>query len=201
MKPTELNLGPDVICHLLPHRRPFLMVDRVVAYTPGDRPTLTASKYISANEPVFEGHFPGLALWPGAYTVEGMGQTGNLLQVLHNLLLGVKKAGKDPAEVLVALRNMELGATFSPGYRPLTSAWMLELLASPDFPSRTGLIAAVNVKLLAPVFAGQRLDYQVTLTHVVDGSHRWEVEANVDGQLAAKGTLTSTSNLPVPMRR
>jgi 3-hydroxyacyl-[acyl-carrier-protein] dehydratase len=200
MDAVVLNLGPDVIAELLPHRRPFVLVDRIVDYTGGDKPTLTAQRYISANEPIFEGHFPGLHLWPGAYTVEGLGQTGNLLQMVHALRGFYERDGKGGDAFFAALRNMELGFTMGAGFKPEVSRGLLEMLHSPDFPPRAGLFAAVNVKLLAPVFAGQRLDYTVTQTHVLDGTFRWEVEASVNGQLAAKGTMTATSNIPIPVR-
>ena len=60
---------------LIPHRRPLIMVDRVRGFELGERPTLWASRNISSNEPVFDGHFPGLHLWPGIYTQEGLGQS------------------------------------------------------------------------------------------------------------------------------
>lgn len=200
MKPLELKLGPDVIERLLPHRRPFLMVDRIVAFEPGDKPTLHAQRYVSANEAVFEGHFPGLHLWPGAFTVEGMGQTGNLVKILHDLSRGFTAELGGPDALFAALRNMELGYTLSAGYRPELSQGLLGVLARPDLPSRVGLFAQVNVKLLHPVFAGQRLDYTATMTHVVDNTVRWEVEAQVDGLIVAKGTLSAMSGLRLPAR-
>ena len=79
---TKLALGADVVQMLLPHRRPFLLVDAIDAIVLGPRPMLCAHKMVSANEPVFEGHFPGLSLWPGVYTIEGLGQTTNLLNLI-----------------------------------------------------------------------------------------------------------------------
>src|SRR5262245_17504163 len=157
-KLTPLALGPDVVTRLLPHRRPFLMVDSIEGYARAPRPTLCAARMISANEPVFEGHFPGLHLWPGVYTIEGMGQSSNLLHIVWMLQRGWEEGGDDPADVLAALRNLELGYQLSPGYRPEVSARLLAVLADPGLPSRMGMSAAVDVKLLHPVFAGQRLD-------------------------------------------
>jgi len=59
-----------------------------------------------------------------------------------------------------------------------------------DGPAQTALLAAVNVKLLRPARAGDRLDYLVAHTHQVDALHRFEVEAAVGGQAVASGTLT-----------
>src|SRR5262249_30324140 len=78
----NLSLGPDTIQRLPPHGRPFLMVDTVEGYERAPHPTLLAARHVSANEPVFEGHFPGLHLWPGVYTIEGLGQSANLLLVI-----------------------------------------------------------------------------------------------------------------------
>ena len=84
---TKLSLGADAVMMLLPHRRPFLFLDGVEAFERAPRPTLTGHKQVSVNEPVFEGHFPGLSLWPGVYTIEGMGQCVNALLVVLAALL------------------------------------------------------------------------------------------------------------------
>ena len=52
---TKLALGADVVQMLLPHRRPFLLVDGIDAIVLSPRPMLRAHKMVSANEPVFEG--------------------------------------------------------------------------------------------------------------------------------------------------
>lgn len=67
----------DEICRLLPHRQPLLLVDRVIGYKVGD--SLLALKAISAQEPVFAGHFPGNPIFPGVYIVEGLAQASALL--------------------------------------------------------------------------------------------------------------------------
>jgi 3-hydroxyacyl-[acyl-carrier-protein] dehydratase len=195
---VELGLGPDVIQRLIPHRRPFLMVDTVDAYEGGPRPTLVASRHVSANEPVFEGHFPGLHLWPGVHTIEGMGQSCNLLHIVDSLAHGWAESGDDPLELFAALRNLELGYKLAPGYRPEVSARLSSVLADPALPSRMGMSAAVDVKLLAPVFAGQRIDYTVVQTHLVEAMIRFEVRAAVGGRLVAKGVMTSTRGVRFP---
>lgn len=62
---------------LLPHRYPFLMVDRVLEIVPGK--SLTAIKNVTANEPQFPGHFPGRAIMPGVLMVEAMAQAAGIL--------------------------------------------------------------------------------------------------------------------------
>lgn len=200
--PTALNLGPDVVALLLPHRRPFLMVDAIEAYEPAPQPTLHAVRNISANEPIFEGHFPGLSLWPGVYTIEGLGQSANLLHVLWTIQERWKEQGRDPAEPLAALRNLELGFRLQPGYRAAQSAELLGgLSAGGGSHARIGLAAAIDVKLLQPVFAGQRLEYRVVQTHVLEDAVRFQVEAQVAGKTVAKGVLTGTRNVPLPPSR
>jgi hypothetical protein len=56
----------------------------------------------------------------------------------------------------------------------------------------------VEIKLQAPVFAGQRLEYQVTRTRVFDDLVRFEVEAEADGRRVASGVLTGAQNIPQP---
>ena len=199
-KNTSFLFGPDVIRHLLPHRRPFLMVDNVHSYERGQTPSLTASRHISANESVFEGHFPGLHLWPGVYTIEGLGQTSNLLQIIWSIQNICEERGIDPELVIAALVNLQRGYEMKPGYRADASTPLIEALRFHDTDarasSRIGMAAAVDIKLLQPVYAGQRLDYRVVQTHLLDGLVRFDVQAQVDGQVVARGTMTSTLGIP-----
>ncbi len=61
----------------LPHRYPFLLIDKVLAYTPGQ--SLTALKNVTYNEPFFQGHFPQRPVMPGVLIVEAMAQATGLL--------------------------------------------------------------------------------------------------------------------------
>jgi beta-hydroxyacyl-ACP dehydratase FabZ len=65
------------IMDLLPHRYPFLLVDRVVEYEPGVR--IVGLKNVTINEPFFAGHFPGHPVMPGVLIVEALAQTGGIL--------------------------------------------------------------------------------------------------------------------------
>jgi 3-hydroxyacyl-[acyl-carrier-protein] dehydratase len=62
---------------LIPHRYPFLLVDRVVEMEPGQR--IVAIKNVSANEWFFQGHFPGYQIMPGVLIVEALAQAGAVL--------------------------------------------------------------------------------------------------------------------------
>jgi len=66
---------------VIPHRYPILLVDQVLKIEPGQR--IVAIKNVTAEEEIFKGHFPGHAVLPGVYLVEGMAQTGGIL-LLHD---------------------------------------------------------------------------------------------------------------------
>jgi 3-hydroxyacyl-[acyl-carrier-protein] dehydratase len=61
----------------LPHRYPFMLIDRVLDYVPGEY--LTAVKNITYNEPQFTGHFPERPIMPGVLLIEAMAQTAGIL--------------------------------------------------------------------------------------------------------------------------
>lgn len=67
----------EEIQELLPHRYPFLLVDRIIDYVPGKK--AVGIKNVSFNEPQFQGHFPGRSLMPGVLIVEAMAQVGGVV--------------------------------------------------------------------------------------------------------------------------
>jgi 3-hydroxyacyl-[acyl-carrier-protein] dehydratase len=74
--PSPVVLDVEAIQRLLPHRPPFLLVDRVVLLEPGRR--LVAWKSVTMNEPFFVGHFPGRPVMPGVLILEALAQAGAL---------------------------------------------------------------------------------------------------------------------------
>ena len=74
---VDVVLNSEQIAGLLPHRYPFALVDRVIAYKPGV--SAVAIKNITINEPQFQGHFPDRPLMPGVLIVEAMAQVGGLI--------------------------------------------------------------------------------------------------------------------------
>jgi beta-hydroxyacyl-ACP dehydratase FabZ len=72
---TENDIGK--ILESLPHRYPFLMVDRVLEIVKDEK--IVALKNVSINEPFFQGHFPQTPIMPGVLIVEAMGQAGGIL--------------------------------------------------------------------------------------------------------------------------
>lgn len=73
----DLPLNYQDITKLLPHRYPFLMIDRVIEIETEKR--IVALKNVTANEPFFQGHFPGMPIMPGVLIVEAMAQAGGIL--------------------------------------------------------------------------------------------------------------------------
>ena len=67
----------DELLKILPHRYPFLMIDKVIKWD--KKKSLQAIKNISINEPYFQGHFPGKPIFPGVLILESMAQAGSLI--------------------------------------------------------------------------------------------------------------------------
>jgi 3-hydroxyacyl-[acyl-carrier-protein] dehydratase len=72
------------ILDALPHRYPFLMIDRIIAMN-SDQSAI-GIKNVTFNEPQFQGHFPGQPVFPGVLMIEGMAQTAGVLCVLSNVV-------------------------------------------------------------------------------------------------------------------
>jgi beta-hydroxyacyl-ACP dehydratase FabZ len=81
-RPASLYIMPTVldsqaIQELLPHRYPFLLVDRIIELVPRER--IVGIKQVSINEPFFQGHFPGAPVMPGVLVIEALAQVGAVL--------------------------------------------------------------------------------------------------------------------------
>jgi beta-hydroxyacyl-ACP dehydratase FabZ len=72
---TEYDI--QKIMEILPHRYPFLLIDRIIDLVPGEK--VTALKNVTINEPFFQGHFPGQPVMPGVLIIEAMAQAGGVL--------------------------------------------------------------------------------------------------------------------------
>lgn len=73
----RMKFNIQEILEFLPHRYPFLLIDRIVEFEPGKR--LVAIKNVTINEPFFQGHFPGYPIMPGVLVIEAMAQAGGVI--------------------------------------------------------------------------------------------------------------------------
>lgn len=109
---TSFDTPLDVreIMRLIPHRYPFLLVDRVVASEPGT--SLDAYKQVTVNEPFFQGHFPGDPVMPGVLIIEALAQAGCLLSQLS-----FDGAGERPLYYLAGVDDARFKQPVRPGDR------------------------------------------------------------------------------------
>ena len=71
------NYDITSIMEYLPHRYPFILIDRVIEFVPGTK--VLALKNVTINEPFFQGHFPGKPIMPGVLIIEALGQAGGIM--------------------------------------------------------------------------------------------------------------------------
>lgn len=82
-KPDQMNeLDVNAIMKMIPHRYPFLLIDRIVDIVPGE--SAVGVKGVTVSEPHFQGHFPQRPIMPGVLIIEAMAQTAGVL-VVHSL--------------------------------------------------------------------------------------------------------------------
>ncbi len=105
-----LPVTVEQIKQLLPHRFPFLLVDRVIELVPDTR--VVAVKNVTVNEPCFQGHFPGHSVMPGVLIIEAMAQAAGLLTQLSNRMRG--NTGS-PLFYLAKVDNARFNAIVTPG--------------------------------------------------------------------------------------
>ncbi len=126
------------IQQLLPHRYPFLLVDRVVEIVPGQK--ITAYKNVTMNEPFFNGHFPGHPVMPGVLILEAMAQV--------SAILAYKTSQMDPTRKVSYLMSVD-GARFRkpvvPGDRLQMTVEVLRHKASVWKTKGTAMVDGVKV--------------------------------------------------------
>ncbi|KAA0070081.1 3-hydroxyacyl-ACP dehydratase FabZ [Rhodanobacter sp. T12-5] len=105
-----LPINVEQIQDLLPHRYPFLLVDRVIEIVPNV--SVVALKNVTINEPFFNGHFPGHPVMPGVLIVEAMAQSAGLLTQISRRINGDKG---NPLFYLVKVDNARFSAPVVPG--------------------------------------------------------------------------------------
>jgi len=108
---SSISMPVDVerIQAMLPHRYPFLLVDRVLDFTPNKK--LTALKNVSINEPFFQGHFPGHPVMPGVLIIEALAQASGLLVFLS----AQQQKSSQPMYYLVKVDDAKFSQLVVPG--------------------------------------------------------------------------------------
>ena len=104
---TAISIDVEGVMKMIPHRYPFLMIDRVVDLMPGRG--AIGIKNVTINEPFFMGHFPSFPVMPGVLVIEAMGQTGGVL-VLQD---GMEKGNK--MVLLAAIEEAKFRRPVVPG--------------------------------------------------------------------------------------
>jgi len=107
MMTDAIRLDINAILKQLPHRYPFLLVDRVVECEKGK--SIRALKNVTINEPFFVGHFPGHPIMPGVLIIEAMAQVGGLL------LMDSIDNPEDKIVLFMALDNVKWRRPVTPG--------------------------------------------------------------------------------------
>ena len=108
---VQLPIDVTAIQALLPHRFPFLLVDRVVEFEPHKR--VLGIKNVTINEPFFQGHFPGHQVMPGVLVIEALAQAGGVLTQLSSQVDGSFGEGK--IFYLVKIDNARFSRMVVPG--------------------------------------------------------------------------------------
>lgn len=94
----------------IPHRYPFLLIDRIIDFVPGE--SITALKNVTYNEPFFEGHFPENPIMPGVLIVEAMAQTCGVL-----IFRSLRNSPKNGLFYLAGVDKARFRKAVSPGDR------------------------------------------------------------------------------------
>ncbi|SNB45012.1 3-hydroxyacyl-ACP dehydratase FabZ [Geobacter sp. DSM 9736] len=101
-------LDVNQIMEILPHRYPFLMVDRILEVEPGKR--IVGIKNVTINEPFFPGHFPGHPVMPGVLIIEAMAQIAGIMAYLAS-----SEADREKVTYFMAIDNARFRKPVKPG--------------------------------------------------------------------------------------
>ncbi|UCH23403.1 MAG: 3-hydroxyacyl-ACP dehydratase FabZ [Deltaproteobacteria bacterium] len=134
---TEYDI--QKIMEAIPHRYPFLLVDRVLELVPGER--IVALKNVTINEPFFQGHFPANPIMPGVLIVEAMAQTGGLL-----FLVTQKQEENDVIFYFMGMDKVRFRKPVIPGDQLIMEVRLINLRSKAAKMSGT---ATVDQKLVA----------------------------------------------------
>ena len=149
----EFKLPIEVreIQNFLPHRFPFLLLDRVIAAEPGK--SLTAIKNVTFNEPFFQGHFPESPVMPGVLIIEAMAQVCGVLTVMSQ---GSSERRENEITLFAGLDNVRFKRQVIPGDQLV---FEVELLAHKRGIGKFNAVAKVDGQLAveAQIMCAQRI--------------------------------------------
>ncbi|MFN3926202.1 MAG: 3-hydroxyacyl-ACP dehydratase FabZ [Pseudanabaenaceae cyanobacterium] len=117
---TIIQLDSQAILGLLPHRYPFLLVDKITKLVPGK--LAVGIKNVTINEPFFQGHFPQRPIMPGVLLIEAMAQVGGII-------LTQMPAAKGKLSVIAGVDKVKFRRPVLPGDRLVITAQLLQLRA------------------------------------------------------------------------
>ena len=136
-------LGIEEIMRVIPHRYPFLLVDRILELEPGKR--VVGLKNVTINEPFFQGHFPGHPIMPGVLIIEAMAQVGGML------LLGAVPERENKVVYFTTLNNVKWRRPVKPGDQ---LRFELELLQVRGSVAKMSGVARVDGEVVAEAEMG-----------------------------------------------
>lgn len=117
----KLPLYFQDIIKLLPHRYPFLLVDKIIEIEPETR--IVGIKNVTANEPFFQGHFPGNPIMPGVLIIEAMAQVGGVLSRLS--IADVADGGNNDEIYFMSMEKVKFRSPVVPGDQLVLEAQVL----------------------------------------------------------------------------
>jgi UDP-3-O-[3-hydroxymyristoyl] N-acetylglucosamine deacetylase/3-hydroxyacyl-[acyl-carrier-protein] dehydratase len=135
--------GIEEIMRVIPHRYPFLLVDRILELEPGKR--VVGLKNVTINEPFFQGHFPGHPIMPGVLIIEAMAQVGGML------LLGAMPERENKVVYFTTLNNVKWRRPVKPGDQ---LRFELELLQVRGSVAKMSGVARVDGEVVAEAEMG-----------------------------------------------
>lgn len=172
-KPT-ISFDIHQILNLLPHRYPFLLVDRVLELNPGEK--IIALKNVSINEPFFQGHFPQKPVMPGVLILEALAQTAALLTF-----------GTPHLE-----SNNQTSTTSTTSETNVASAPQSEEVFKRDPNKLYYFVGIDEARFKKVVEPGDQMHLHVTLERYIRGIWKFDAKAFVNGEVAAQAKLMCT---------
>lgn len=178
----------SVITLLVPHRKPFLMVDRITFYDGGKTPSLHAN-YVLSDRGLLYSSEKAHDHWPSMYVIEGLGQCCNLMIVISALEKYLVEAGlkfNSMGEVLKRLMNEEHDEVT----RILKSVLNQRLK---EMYSSVGFVGSAEMEITGYARPGQTVFYETQLNHTYGSLYYSTVRAYTNNDLIARGSMVSAS--------